>query len=474
MKVFVSSITKLNAERRTNIVERLCGIGVQAVTAETIGHNIGFIKLPPDRRNRIEASDICLENIASCDLVMCVINENLGSHILKEDVILEAKHFEIEILSASLQRKPMVIWNASTSVRDHETQDFINCILTDDNLCSTSSLDAAIAAIELYQQTGNHGFGNKQKSNNPKMYGLTNRLAIIRASYGSLFSQRMELPFLGSAIFTGSRPNVDLALDLAADATRQQNLHIRIARLWGSIRELSPSHPLDSSDPIILHAWDKVLGAWASAASWYGLHAHIHVGCVAACTTHWRLRQIMRAGLPGNKDIEIPVGALASANYSLIKRLPLLIRIGAFRKLIKFMDENISQAQYTSGLLAIRGSINIQLLNPFAAYRDFELGLRKLEEQGGSPLRVADAKIHLAVASGMLFRRSEARALIDDGLREMRGKVSAGEMLRALRKGIFVEKIPFGSRRRKIELIEEFNHLKRDNSGYLDQMGAID
>jgi hypothetical protein len=233
------------------------------------------------------------------------------------------------------------------------------------------------------------------------------------------------------------------------------------------VRELLPIVPQDVGDQKASELWDDILGAWAGAASWYGLHAHMHLGAVAAATGLWHLRQ-QNSGRFGH-DKELPVGAVASANYSLIQRIPSgPIRYLAFLSLRRFMDRHLRLAPSIGDNLFIRGSIELRLGNPFAALADFREGLRILESRQVPLHKIGDAMVHVAVPLALIGRRKQARVLIDEGLGHMRGRVPAGPLLRALRKAIQVEAYAVGGRERIKRFRQEVRQLEK-NDGYLDQ-----
>lgn len=459
--VFISSTYADQVGLRQRLAYRLHAEGHRVFIAEPTSSAAGFIDLEgQSSRDVIEVSDSCLKALAQADAVVCILAGSLGSPIRLRDTLFRARHFEMEVFSAVVQSKPIFVCALQNFQPDPETRGFLECVLQGKvNYAQFPNeqelLDGAIAFCA----------GHERRRRQPLAGRIAGSLSIDRASFGTVRSHRMLLPFLGQMPLVDWQPNVDAAQLALTQAKTERDLHLKLSRLWIAMRELLPAVPQTSKDTQINALWDDILAAWVSASSWHGLHGHVYLGPVAAATGLWHLR-VARSGERA-RDTEMPVGTVASANYSLIQRLPSpVVRHLAYRSLRRFLDRHMHHCG--PKVLLIRGSISLRLWNPHAAIADFREVLRALEATDASPLEVADAKIHLAVPLAFIGQRRQARWLINEGLGEMRGKSDPGPMLRALRKATQIEKVPFGDPER-VRQFELEARLVGKSEGYLDQ-----
>lgn len=470
-KVFISSTYASNKLLRTRLAGELEAEGFQVVIAEGTGRASGFVTHDLlARSDIIEVSDRCLSELASSDVIVCILSGGLGSSIRLEDALFRAKHFEVELFSALMQGKPIFLCSLPSFEPDPDTREFVRCLTEDRLVRPMHGEDDLIASALRYCESALHGELNQQQRDNS--LPLRKGLSILRASYRSTRSHKMFLPFLGNIVIEGMPPDLDAAQQALSEAEGQEDLHLRISRLWIALRELLPSVPHSTNDPRAAALWERLLSNWVGTSSWYGLHAHVHLGAVAAATGLWNVRA--RDLAKNKRDVShqgMPVGSVASANYSLIQHIPSLpIQYLAFRTLRRFIDKNMSLSPKSGENLLIRGSINMRLMNPLASEADFRDALRLLESGNAKAQTIADAKVHLAVPLAYLGRRGEARSLVDEGLSQMRDRVEPGALLRALRKAIQIERLPFGDRERSTAFSKEAQELAKAEKGYLDQI----
>jgi hypothetical protein len=186
------------------------------------------------------------------------------------------------------------------------------------------------------------------------------------------------------------------------------NYQQKLNRIWIAARELMPAsyHPDDvrrrPALADLLPYWDAVLGDWAAAASWHGWHGHLYVGTVAPLQSQMLLRSqtVPRRDEMGLEMKLPPDGALASAYYSIAG----LLGFGHHRwQCLRRAGQHVRRAIEARGgptdnLLAIRGSIRLQLGWWPGAVSDFRRMLRLREASGASPQKIADAQMHLGFA----------------------------------------------------------------------------
>jgi hypothetical protein len=218
----------------------------------------------------------------------------------------------------------------------------------------------------------------------------------------------------------------------------------KLSRIWLAVRELmrAPYHPRVVARQPNLRAflpyWDCVLGDWAAAASWYGWHGHLYAGTVAALNSQALLRA---QAIPRSDEfaprVDLPPdGALASAYYSVARLMGLrpsrwacLLRAG--RHVQRAIE---ARGGPTDNLLAIRGSIRLQLgLWPSAA-SDFRRMLRLRGRSAASSGKIADARMHLGLAYALCPLSSKGVDLLSASVRELSAHPNDPNLPRAKRK----------------------------------------
>jgi hypothetical protein len=468
--VFISSTYLANRDVREHLAVSLRNEGFRVAIAEPIQGTSGFLtRERVEEADIVEISDTCLQQLAASDIVVCVLSGSLGSSIQFRDTCFRAKHFELELLSTLLQRKPMFLCSLPDFSPDSETRSFVECVLQDEatnHVRSETPAKLIISATEFCNRIRREG-QQLDGRRGGSISHLTRGLSIQRASYRSVRSHQMLLPFLGELRVEASIPNIDRALQALEDAKKQGDLHLRIGRLWIALRELLPTKPQDVNDPAVSLVWQDLLSSWVNSASWYGLHAHVHLGAVAAATGLWHIRCRNRS--LGYHE-EMPVNQMASTNYSLIQQIPgVTTRHFAYRSLRRFLDRHMHLSSEVGSNLLVRGSINLRLGNPIASAFDFRRALQLFEGQNATQEQIGDAKTHLALPLAWMGFRGQARLLMDEGLIEMRNRVEPGHLLRALRKAIQIEDLPLGDKDRAEHFRKEVGNITM-SAGYLDQM----
>ena len=176
-----------------------------------------------------------------------------------------------------------------------------------------------------------------------------------------------------------------------------------MSRIWIGVRELWAAPYINSLDLELLQYCNILLGEWAKAGAWYGLHADTPLGCLAALNSVTDVRlQIQQHHsskvLP--QDTAYPGGALASAKYSIAK----LLYVKKDRK-DRFNDalDDINKAMIfpfadESGLRAIRGSIYRELGRLTDAVSDYEVVLNLRRKGGMSESAIGEAMSELGFA----------------------------------------------------------------------------
>lgn len=247
--------------------------------------------------------------------------------------------------------------------------------------------------------------------------------------------------FFLNAQFESRSPNPDLVIleSLFNHAKTLINEEQRLSRLWIVLRELMCAPYTDTKDNDILNYWNLVLGQWAHAGAWYGLHGDTPLGCLAALNSMAEVRRRLSEKhgreLPPN-TINYPGGALASAKYSIAKRLYLPNRrITRLNEALEDVGLAMGQPDMVvDGLLAIRGSILRELRKFSEAVADYEAVLRIRQQRGASEPIIGEALSELGYGYLFQCKLRRGRDFCEEGVRLLRSSDAKGFLARALRK----------------------------------------
>jgi tetratricopeptide (TPR) repeat protein len=169
------------------------------------------------------------------------------------------------------------------------------------------------------------------------------------------------------------------------------------------------------TNPDYLRIWEQIIRQWNGAASWNGLIAHIQGGVFAALGSleiiREKLRKLLNADFPEDV-IKRPLGAYASANYSLAKRMVHKHdRKHVLETALRYANETIEdQKDKETGIYAVRGSIYLRQRKPFAATRDFKRTVKHYESLANGNSGLGHAYLNLGTAycfSGRLLKGQE-------------------------------------------------------------------
>lgn len=235
-------------------------------------------------------------------------------------------------------------------------------------------------------------------------------------------------------------PNIDVAKRLLATITEMQDEEKRLSRLWLVFRELSGSTIENPEDASLLPYWNSFFGAWASAGSWYGLHAHLHLGVLSALTTQARVRERMVSLASRDWQDEptlYPGGALASSRYSIARKIGRRkLKNRLLRAATRDLERELAEgSDDPANLYAIRGSIYRQMGRFSAGIRDYEEVFRLRKLSGASEGRLGEALSELGFGYLFCLRLFKGRDLLKEGVMLLsQGDSRAGFLIRAKRK----------------------------------------
>lgn len=270
--------------------------------------------------------------------------------------------------------------------------------------------------------------------------------APIRRLVQALCTARARPPLGTPLLFLGGQfehrnkpPDLDVLSTLRERIKSLPNEEERLSRVWLGIRDLMSVHYTETEDRSFLKYWDEMLGEWARAGAWYGLHGDTPLGCLAALNSVAAVRQRLaeqhRSELP-LREVAYPGGPLASAKYSIAKRL--YIPSDRKRRLSEaFNDVQLAlkmPAANEDGLLAIRGSILRQMHRFSAAIEDYESVLKIREQRKAAESSIGEALSELGYGYLCQGRAWKGKDYCEQGVRLLRRTETKGFLARGLRK----------------------------------------
>ncbi|MBI4924115.1 MAG: hypothetical protein HY834_20460 [Devosia nanyangense] len=184
----------------------------------------------------------------------------------------------------------------------------------------------------------------------------------------------------------------------------------RLMLLWFAIRALMRAPIADPAFAHLLPLWSDAFGAWASAGAWYGLHAHIGMGCIAALGSAAEVRALQGSGPEAWRTL--PHGPLATEYYSLarITRSPPGILDLALQHVNAAIEAG---AGVPSHAMAIRASIYREMGNMAAALAEYE---RVCDLRRGEGAGFGEAQNEYGFALVLAGRTREGLRLMEEGI----------------------------------------------------------
>ena len=413
-------------------------------------------KLDPDADTII---DRCFAGIRECDLFVFLLTGRHGSGVTYFHDSAEASFLELELFAASALHKPILVLHE----RGHEPEDALRdtmillgqtftpagYVLDDENGLHRAFLDACSSLRA----------GSLKFDEAATLARLPEWLSLQRTRRNAerdLLDPR--LAFLGGGLRAGTgRPNPDLAAKLL----EQVSLGIRpvmgherplphgaaLFRLWAAMRELMDQSGRTLEDPAIAVLWDRAFGLWATKASWFGLHGHLWMGPLAAINSQISLRQTFASSREyvAAGDVREPVGARASAIYSIAQRM-----VSRRRKLFHYRQVALLSTQVIDrngdsrpGALSIRGHALMRmaqlgrLWNLWGALGDFRKSLDLRIAAAAKPASIGEAMCDLGYCYALTRRRGTGLSFVKEGVSLLRSDQTPnglGFLARGLRK----------------------------------------
>jgi hypothetical protein len=234
-------------------------------------------------------------------------------------------------------------------------------------------------------------------------------------------------------------PNIELAAAALEAARSEGNEQNRLSRIWIAVRELMTDVGGIEPDTEALLLLNDALSQWSSAASWYGLHAHIQMGGLAALNSAASVREALRARDVKSVDqkvIEFPGGSMASAKYSIAKLL------SDRHAKTAMLEDALGDATRCSSIaldpqgdaLAVRAAIVDALGGRSASVENYEEVLRRQKTSGADGPSLGVALSNLGFAYVLSGERKRGLRMIEEGVGLLEGHIRAGFLARAQRK----------------------------------------
>lgn len=436
---FVSSFTEENESLRSDIFEMGQSLERYTWVCESKGCRPDLYGKEP-----LEICDTLMERVRESQVYIAILGGSRrgvrehGTSVAVGDRLSATSHFEIELFQAALLGKPVELFIAkgfSPGPRLQALLQILNFALPSRNWRVPMADGDIRREIEsLLRSKRLLAVNPLGRCRNSLRENLVARFYRERGR-----PSRKPLRFLNGEVECRSRPpDIDLIQDLLAKARSTPDQERKLSRLWIVLRELMAADPGEPRFAEYLPLWNQALGYWGSAAAWYGLHAHLYLGGLAALQSMADVRARLRErGCLGASQAEVgePSTAIASALYSIAKLAP---RWHDRRALLREALENLGTStsddrRALSNVLALRGSILLRQFRISDAISAYEQALHLREAGGENATRIGESMSELGFAYMWQGRFWKGRDLMRQGVDKL-GDQRNGFLIRARRK----------------------------------------
>ena len=414
-----------------------------------------------------EKVQLCLDGVREAECFVAVITNRHGSMVPVDTVgEIPTSFFEAELFEAALLGKPsfvLVLKGYTPEPRLEGLLDLLQPAFPGLNRIPVSE-DDVFRLIEKLVRHYERPRWLRPIMMPPALRGLVRTLARRRHRPYDVRSEIPTLRFLSGLYRDPAIPSPDprkAELLIESAARKEMTQQARLTTLWFAIRELMGGPFTDPRFVDLVPLWDRALSAWTSAGAWYGLHAHLELGCLASLGSVCEVRQL--TGQP-----HLPHGPLASEYYSIAK---LARSRQMFELALRHVDEAIeSSAPNESNALAIRGSIYRQLGEPGAAIADYETVAARRRNEGGPAYGEALSELGFGLVRN--WKMKQGIAYMERGLDLLNQAPPDGFTLRAMRK-LALGYAQAGSIARAVDLASATYELATKIRAY-DQIGRLE
>lgn len=377
----------------------------------------------------LEIVDTLIERVRQAHMFICIFagsrtERDHGSPVPLGDRQSHVSYFEVELYQAALQGKPIHLFLAEGYAPGPRMQALIKALrwAMPEALPGPMSQAEILKAIErllVHPPRVPRRFPRRPS----RLQWLVGKLDDDRSSSWRQNGDYPDVLFLDGVLEPRSaRPDKDLIQSALSEAAKQRDQERKLARIWIALRELMAAPYLESRYQEYRPLWNEALGRWASAGAWYGLHGHLYMGCLAALRTMATVRELIRPTSPGSlppESVQHPGGPIASAHYSIAKLSPTSGRRRKnFEKALGHLQTSLAaRPSDESGLLAIRGSVHLQLGNASRAVEDYEAVLQLRQKAGEDAGRIGEALSELGFGYLRQGRLLKGRDYLEQGVR---------------------------------------------------------
>lgn len=399
------------------------------------------------KRDTFQQDDLCaadelIARVRQADTFICILaGSSHGTPIRIGGSLSNASFFEIELFQAALLQKKVYAFVRQDFVPEPRLEALLGILKNEFSEWRALSPLTEDEIFDGVMRIADETVGGRPKWPRPALRAAINRFvqALYTARTGS--NHNPSILFLHGATDPSLKvPRIYLLQTLGQVIAEEPNEEKRLSRLWLGLRELMGLDHQALRDPSILKFWNQLLAEWARAGAWYGLHADMPLGCLAALNSMVQVRDRLNRFIPAanqGSETEFPGGALASAKYSIAKRLYVkLDRIRRFNEALCDIDRSLQEKQQDkSGLLAVRGSILRQLGRRSESIADYETVLQIRRENHASHHQIGEALSELGYAYLWYWSPRKGLRFCEEGVERLRdGGTQAGFLARGLRK----------------------------------------
>jgi hypothetical protein len=437
--VFLSSLTfrlqeELGKDIRKEIYWR-AGRGTLVYVDDTINER------PPSADAHMLVADELLDRISEAKVFLCVLaGQSHGSKLIDAGTASQVSFFEIELFAAALLRKEIVVLRH----RDFRPEPALDQLLKMLDFAfprwsSVPELDTQ-ALVDEAVRIAEESAGPYRRSLREILIAPAKLIA--EALHIGRSKDRDQMRFLGDATATTPNPPDHPFVDRLLEASgTEENHQRRLARVWLALRELNTQPISSQSDTTQLAKLEEVFGAWQAAGGWYGLHADMTMGCLAALNSVHaiRARRADLDALPPETPV-YPAAELASAKYNIAKHLFYPWHRRA-RLLDALQDVNLAIAAAPNvayGSLTVRSNIRRRVGHPADAISDLERALAIARTLRARPEVIGATSVELGYTSIFGLRLRKALRHSEEGIDLLRSSGTKTQLARMLRKSAVV------------------------------------
>jgi hypothetical protein len=382
--------------------------------------------------SRLAKAQFCVEGVRACDGFLAILTERFGSKIEVDGVgQVPTSYLELELMEAALLSKPSFIFLQSDFTPSKELANLLNLLRPafPDMVLERLSEVRILERVKRIVERVENPFLRWRPLRMPSKRLFIDTLFRLRHRPYRVKDEPPPIRFLdGGFDATVTDVGVDMVEPLLDQASREPNYQNRLTILWLAIRSLMGVPYTNPAFRKFVPLWEDALGAWNSAAAWYGLHGHAAMAGLAALGSLAEARSCIA---PASDPIHgIPHGPIASAYYSIAKQVG---RSDIYRLALEHIEAVLASGPSSAvNLLAIRGSIQLRLGFTNAAIADYEEVARSREPLGDGAYGEALSELgHALVIAG---RKREGLAKLERGVELLQKYPRAGFDVRSMRK----------------------------------------